>query len=329
MTLSRRAALAGAVLSATAALLAPAGAQAQERFPSRQITLVVPAPPGGGTDTFARLLAELVEPTFGQKMVVENRPGGGGAVGTTLATQARPDGYTLLLAWSGPITAGPHSMQVAYTPDSYKPIFFIGSSAYVMCAKADFPAADPNAFIANLKANPGRYTYGADGIGGSGHLGISRAFRALGVNQRMIPFSGSGETLRNFLGGHVTFYVGSITTILPHVRSGTAKCHMLTSAENNPALPGTASIGSLGHPEAATTLWWGVFGPRALPADRVQIIFNALTEAAKSQRFLDTLQAQGVTRQPMPPEQFERNLRAEYTALGEVAKAIGLQRATR
>jgi tripartite-type tricarboxylate transporter receptor subunit TctC len=311
------------------ALLACAGVipvAAQERYPSRPIQLIVPSPPGGGTDIFGRQLAELVEPILGQKLVVENKPGGGGTVGTTLVTQARPDGYTLGMIWNSPLTTSPHSLQVPYTPDSYTPIIQIGSSSYVLCTAPDFPAANGKEFIAHLKQNPGKYTYGNDGVGGTMQLAAERIFGEFGAKVRPVPFGGAGETARNFLGGHVDFYGGSLPPILPHVAAGKAKCLVLTSAANNPALPAASGLADLGAPGAETVLWWGVIGPKGLPADRVQAIEAAFRKAAESPRFKEVQQKQGATAVIRGSDEMAKLIRSEHAALGAVAQSLGLQR---
>ena len=174
--------------------------------------------------------------------MIENKPGGGGSVGTALITQARPDGYTLLMNFNGPMTTLPHSLQVPYTLDSYTPIIQVGSGSYVLCTAPDFPAANAKELIANLKQNPGKYTYGNDGVGNTMQLAAERIFRHFDVKARPVPFGGAGETARNFLGGHVDFYGGSLPPILPHVAAGKAKCLMLTSAADNPAMPGASGL---------------------------------------------------------------------------------------
>jgi tripartite-type tricarboxylate transporter receptor subunit TctC len=314
-----------AALAALVAVGALPGA-AQEKYPSRPIQLIVPSPPGGGTDIFGRQLAELVDPILGAKIVVENKPGGGGTVGTTLVTQAKPDGYTLGMIWNSPLTTSPHSLQVPYTPDSYTPIIQIGSSSYVICAQPDFPASTGKEFIEHLKKNPGKYTYGNDGVGGTMQLAAERIFGHFGVKVRPVPFGGAGETARNFLGGHVDFYGGSLPPIIPHVTAGKAKCLILTSAANNPALPSASGLADLGAPEMETVLWWGVIGPKGLPADKVQTLEAAFRKAAESPRFKEVQAKQGATSVIRRPEEMAKLIRAEHAALGEVARSLGLQR---
>jgi tripartite-type tricarboxylate transporter receptor subunit TctC len=312
--------------SVLAAIALSAGAALGQGFPERPITLIVPAPPGGGTDVFARQLAEIVEPLLKQKVVVENKAGGGGTVGTTLVTAARPDGHTLGFIWNSPLTTSPHTLPVAYTPDSYQPVLSIGYSSYVLCTQPDFPAANAQEMIAHIKANPGKFTYGNDGVGGTMQLAAERIFRKLDARVRPVPFGGAGETAKNFLGAHVTFYGGSLPPILPHAKAGKAKCLILTSAEGNSALPEASGLSGLGIGSEETVLWWGLIAPKGVPAERLAIITKAFTEAASTARFKDVMTQQGAVHAVKDAPSMDKAIRSELVALGEVAKAIGLEK---
>lgn len=310
------------LMAAAAVLAMPAGAALA--FPDRPITVIVPSPPGGGTDTFARALAEIAERSLGQKVVVENKPGGGGTVGTTLISAARPDGYTLGFVWNSPLTTSPHSLSVSYTPDSYQPLLSIGYSSYVLCAQPDFPAANAKELIEKLKAAPGKYTYGNDGVGGTMQLAAERIFRKLDVKVRSVPFGGAGETAKHFLGGHVDFYGGSIPPILAHEKAGKAKCLIVTSAEANPALPAASGLDALGIGSDATVLWWAMIAPKGIPQDRLAILTKAFTQAAEEPRFKELMEKQGAIFALKDAAATDAAIRAELAALGEVAKSIGI-----
>jgi tripartite-type tricarboxylate transporter receptor subunit TctC len=310
-----------AALASVLILAAPALA-----FPDRPITLIVPAPPGGGTDVFARQLADLAEGVLKQKVVVENKAGGGGTVGTTLIAAARPDGHTLGFVWNSPLTTSPHALPVSYTPDSYVPILSIGYSSYVLCAQPDFPAKDAQEMVTVLKQNPGKFTYGNDGVGGTMQLAAERIFRKLDVKVRAVPFGGAGETAKNFLGGHVSLYGGSLPPILAHAKAGKAKCLLLTSAEPNASLPDAAGLSKLGIGGEETVLWWGLIAPKNIPADRLAVIAKAFNAAATDPKFKAVMEQQGAVHAPKDGAAMDKAIRAELTALGEVAKAIGIER---
>lgn len=322
----RIATLLGALAAATLTTTVVVTAASAQDYPAKPITLIVPSPPGGGTDIFARQLAELLEPVLKQKVIVDNKAGGGGSVGTTLVTAAQPDGYTLGFVWNSPLTTSPHSLAVAYTPDSYATVMSIGYSSYVLCAAPDFPAADASEMVAQIKANSGKFTYGNDGVGGTMQLAAERVFARLGAKVRPVPFGGAGETARNFLGGHVTFYGGSLPPILPHVAAGKAKCLMLTSAAGNPALPKAAGLDAIGLGKEETVLWWLLIAPAKTPPAIVARLEAAFSQVAKTDKFKDVMAKQGATVRVLGAKDTGALIRSELAALGEVAKAVGIQR---
>lgn len=307
-------------------LVATHVANAQEHYPSRPVQVIIGAPAGGGIDGITRVLADLAEPRLGQKLVIENKPGGGGTIGMALVAQAKPDGYTLISTWNSPVTSTVHSLKVPYTPDDFTPILRISSGAYVFCVAPNFPASNGREFIDYLKAKPNQYAYGNDGVGGTAQLAAERIFRAAGIQQRTIPFSGALDVAKNFLGGYIPIYVGSILPILPHVEAGKAKCPLLTSAEGNPSLPKAQGLRDLGMADSATVLWRAILGPKNMPADRVKTLETALRQAAEEPRFKDFLAKQGETLWLGGPNELRELIRNEYKALGEVSAALGLKK---
>ena len=305
-------------------LCAASPAAAQEKFPTRPIEIIVPTPPGGGTDITARLLAELVEPMLGQKVVVVNKAGAGGTLGMSAVVQAKPDGYTLGGLWNAPLTMTPHSQAVPYSLQDYVAISLADTAPALLCTKPDFPANTGKEFIEVIRSNPNKYTYGNDGVVGMLHLSTERIFTRLGVKARPVPFGGAGETLKNFLGGHVDIYAGSIPPIVPHVKAGSAKCLLLTSKEKNAAVPQAASLSELGIPETATYLWHGIVGPKGIPPDRVAILEKAFAQAAKSGKFRQLMEARGVTVEGSGAAEFRKLIDTEFKAMGEVVTALGM-----
>ncbi|MBI1990602.1 MAG: tripartite tricarboxylate transporter substrate binding protein [Betaproteobacteria bacterium] len=305
-------------------LCAASPAAAQEKFPSRPIEIIVPTPPGGGTDITARLLAELVEPMLGQKVVVVNKAGAGGTLGMSAVVQAKPDGYTLGGLWNAPLTMTPHSQAVPYSLQDYVAISLADTAPALLCTKPDFPANTGKEFIEVIRSNPNKYTYGNDGVVGMLHLSTERIFTKLGIKARPVPFGGAGETLKNFLGGHVDIYAGSIPPIVPHVKAGAAKCLLLTSKEKNAAVPQAASLSELGIPETATYLWHGIVGPKGIPPDRIAILEKAFARAAKSDKFRQLMEAKGVTVEGSGAAEFRKLIDTEFKAMGEVVTSLGM-----
>jgi tripartite-type tricarboxylate transporter receptor subunit TctC len=286
----------------------------------------VPIAPGGGTDVFARLLAEIVGTQLGQPIVVENRPGASSTIGTQFVTEQRADGTTLLFTANSPITAAPHVMTVRYTVDQLEPLFVVGHTGFTLCVRQDSPIRDAQGLIAAMRAAPGRMTYGTDGVGGNMHLAAERAFRALGVEATMVPFQGAAQTLTAFTGGHIDLYGGSIAVAMPAIRDGRARCLILTQRAQHPEVPTGTGLDALGIPNEETLIWWGMMAPRGLPPATRTTLLNAFEAAWRSERFQQQLARSGVTPQFRNPEQMAQLIATENEGLARVVRQIGLER---
>jgi len=306
------------VLAGLALAFASAGALAAET-----LKVIVPTAPGGGTDGFFRVLAHEAEPLLGESVIIVNVPGAGGTIGVTQMVRAT-DNQTVAGVWLGPITVSPNTMKVPYAPTDYIPVVQVSSAPYIVCVHPDFPANDGAGLIAELKKNRDKYTYGNDGLGGPGHLGMARILGATGGKARDIPFKGAGETLQNFLGKHVDIYVGSIPPILPHVQQGKAKCLLVTSAERVAAMPQAAGLKDLGIPQEETILWRALIAPKSMPPERVAKIEAAFEKAANappSRKFLEDAGEQVEIRKGQALRDY---IDREYAAMGAVAKTLKL-----
>lgn len=307
-------------LTAAAALATPAFAE----YPERAIELTIPAGAGGGTDTSARKLAILLEEALGTSIAVLNVGGGGGSVGASQFMQAKPDGYSLFATWNSPLTTVPQVQNVAYSLDSFTPIASTSETAYTLCVNADFPAATGEEFLAELAANPAKYTYGNDGIGGTMQLAAERIFQTRDIDAIAIPFGGAGETLQNFLGGHVNIYGGSISTVLPYVETGEAKCLLVTSANDVPALPQASGLAALGLGDKETLLWRAILGPKDLDPAIVTKLADIIETAVNDPSYVEFLVTKGEVPNVVKGADLGARLQAEYEALAEVSKGLGL-----
>jgi tripartite-type tricarboxylate transporter receptor subunit TctC len=288
------------------------------------LRVIVPTPPGGGTDGYFRVLAREVEPLLNEPVIIMNVPGAGGTIGVAQLTRAQPDGQTAAGVWLGPITVSPNTMKVSYTPADYIPVVQVSSAPYVLCVHPDFPANDAPGLIAELKKNPDKYTYGNDGAGGPGQLATARILRATGASARDIPFKGAGETLTAFLGKHVDIYVGSIPPILQHMQSGAAKCLLVTSSDRISALPKAGALRDIGIPNEETILWRALIVPKGTPPDRVARLESAFERAASSpnaRKFLEDAGEQVAIRKGA---ELRGYIDREYEAMRTVAKALNL-----
>lgn len=307
-------------LAAVAALATPALAE----YPERAIELTIPAGAGGGTDTSARKLAILLEEALGTSIAVLNVGGGGGSVGASQFMQAKPDGYSLFATWNSPLTTVPQVQNVAYSLDSFTPIASTSETAYTLCVKADFPAATGEEFLTELAANPAKYTYGNDGIGGTMQLAAERIFQIKNIDAIAIPFGGAGETLQNFLGGHVDIYGGSISTVLPYVETGEAKCLLVTSANGVPALPQASGLAELGMGDEETLLWRAILGPKDMDPAIATMLADIIETAVNDPSYVEFLATKGEVPNVVKGADLGARLNAEFDALSEVSKGLGL-----
>lgn len=307
-------------LTAAAAMATPAFAD----YPERAIELTIPAGAGGGTDTSARKLAILLEEALGQSIAVLNVGGGGGSVGASQFMQANPDGYSLFATWNSPLTTVPQVQNVAYSLDSFTPIASTSETAYTLCVGADFPAETGEEFLVELAANPDKYTYGNDGIGGTMQLAAERIFQAREISAIAIPFGGAGETLQNFLGGHVDIYGGSISTVLPYVETGEAKCLLVTSAADVPALEQASGLAAVGMPENETLLWRAILGPQGMDPEIVEMLGAIIETAVNDPSYVEFLATKGEVPNVVLGEDLGARLQAEFDALAAVSASLGL-----
>jgi tripartite-type tricarboxylate transporter receptor subunit TctC len=315
--------LAALAAASFTSLLQPASA---EHFPDRPIRIIVPVGAGGGTDVFARALGDMASSALGQPVVIENRPGASGTIGVQQVINASPDGYTIGFVWNSPLTAAPHSTNARYTPDDYVAMFDIGYSAYTLCARPNFPANTLKEMIEEVRARPNTYTWGNEGAGGTLHLGVERVLQTLGLKMTVVPFQGGSQSLNALLGGHISFYGGSVVVGMGAIRAKTMKCLLLTTAEDNPEVPGASGLASIGLADHAVTIWWGMIAPKGIPAERMERLQAAFQDALQSERVHGILVAQGATPRMRTGDTLRSAIHNEYTALGEVAKRLGIQK---
>lgn len=260
------------------ALSAPvAHAQA---WPAKPIRMVVPFPAGGATDLFARVLSQRLGERLGQPLVVENRPGAGGALGTDLAAKAPPDGYTLLLT-----TSSTHSIAPALgaklpfdTARDFTPIVHLGNAPSIMLVPNSSPARSVAEWIAHAKARPGRLNYGSSGIGTIVQLTAELFKTQAGVFVVHIPYKGTALAIPDLASGKLDVLFDSLPTGLPHVRDGRLRALGVTSAKRTPLAPDLPAIAEV-LPGFESNTWFGLYGPRGLPADIVARVNQAANQA--------------------------------------------------
>ena len=311
------------LLAAALGVLLSAGPLAQS-YPVKPVRIVVPYAPGGAVDIVARAVGQEMTKRLGQTVLVENRTGAGGNIGSDAVAKAPPDGYTLLMA-SPANTINPSLYaKMPYDPmRELAPIALIGSVPTVLIANRSLPVQNVQQLVALAKAQPGALIFGSGGSGTTEHLAGEMFKSAAGVNMLHVPYKGGAQVITDLLGGQIALMFVNQLGALPHITSGKVKALGVASAQRSDALPQVPTFAEAGYPEMKVSVWWGVMGPGALPKEIVtqlnREIIGALSSPEMKQR-LETLSARplGGT-----PEEFAKFFADETARWAKVVKASG------
>ncbi|TAK82534.1 MAG: tripartite tricarboxylate transporter substrate binding protein [Betaproteobacteria bacterium] len=304
-----------------AALLACAAALAQG-FPARPIRIVVPFPPGGGTDVVARAVAPSMSQTLGQPVIVENRSGAGGNIGTEAVAKSAPDGYTLLVASAATAINNTLAKNISWELSrDFAPVALLVINQSLLVAHPSVPASNVKELIALAKSKPGQVTYGSYGNGSSAHL-IGELFKMMaGVDLLHVPYKGAAPAVNDLLGGQVNLVFADVAAVLPHVKAGRLKPLGIGSSRRFEGLPDVPTISEAGVPGFEAGGFLGLVAPAGTPAAAI----GALNAAAVKSLAVPEVHARlvGLATVPMggTPEQFGQHLRAEVEKWAKVIRA--------
>ncbi|KAA2212537.1 Bug family tripartite tricarboxylate transporter substrate binding protein [Teichococcus oryzae] len=313
---------------AGAALVRPALLRAQDRsWPSHPIRLVVPFGPGGGTDITVRLLAPKLSELLGQSIVVENRPGAGSTLGVDFVAKSPPDGYTLVLATlsSTGVAAGLYS-KLPYDPvrdlTAIAPTNFIPICHSVITKGV--AVRDTAEWVARLRANPGRYSYGSSGIGSTGHLASASFLQRIGASAVHVPYRGAGQVFTAMLAGEVHFNSDIPSLMLPYNRAGQVRTLFVATEERSSLMPDVPTAAEAGLGDYKAYSWYGIFGPAGLPADSVTRMNAAINEALEDPAIRQRLDEMGTpAMRGYTPERFARYVKEEVDLWVPIVRASG------
>jgi tripartite-type tricarboxylate transporter receptor subunit TctC len=315
------------MLLAAAATAASRSAAAQAAWPNRPLRMVIPWPPGQSTDVQGRLVAQLLTQRLGQNVVPENKPGAGGQIGTDFVAKAAADGHTLLAASIGPITFSPLVQRTPYDVDKeFAPIAYYGISPYLLLIRPRFPATDARGFVAEVKRNPGKYTYASSGIGGAQHLLTAVFCAQAGLDALHIPFQGSGPAMAAFLGDQVDFAIETVAAAGALVKQGALRPLGITTAKPSallPALPPLAEAADL--PGYDIGGWNGLMAPIATPAPILARLRDEVLAGLVTPEMKAPFATIGVDLAPEGPEAFQALLRRERALFGPVIRQLGIR----
>jgi len=316
--------LVGAAVAAAGAL--PALSSAQQPYPLKPVRIISPFAPGGGNDAFCRTLAPRLGEQLKQQIIVENRPGANGIIGTEAAARAAPDGYTIILIPSGHAVNATLYRKLPFdSVKDFTPISLAGSSPLILAVHPSLPAKNPKELAALAKSRPGELTFGSAGVGSSGHLAGALFETLTGARITHIPYKGMGIAVTDLIGGQVSMTFGTSLSVIPHVRSGRLRALAVTGAARSPALPDLPTVAESGVPKYEASLWYGFVGPARLPADIVRRLNAELVTVLGMPDVRERLSGQGVDAGSSTPDAFSRLLVSDIDRWAAVIRRLGLQ----
>lgn len=314
------------LLAALISAAAFAPAYAQQPYPAKPIRIISPFAPGGGNDILCRTIAQKLTDNIKQQVIVENRPGANGIIGTEAAARAAPDGYTIVLIPSGhAVNASLHRKLPYDSIRDFTPITLVGSSPLILAVHPSVPAKSVKELAALAKARPEQLTYGSAGIGSSGHLGGALFETLTGAKMVHVPYKGMALAVSDLMGGQVSLVFGTSLSVMPHVRSGRLRALATTGAKRSPALPELPTVAEAGVAGYEASLWYGFVGPARIPNDIVRRINGEIVAVLKSAEVRERLASQGVEASPSTPEAFAQLMVSDLDRWAKVVQRAGIR----
>lgn len=316
-----------AAITAVSLLAAPA-ALAQGAFPSKAMVMIVPYTPGGSADAMSRAIATRLGTALGRNIVVDNRPGASGMIGTEMVTKADPDGHTLLGHTSSyPATAAVRAKLPFDPAKSIIPVGMTARAPMLFAIHPSIPAKSVKELIAVVKKEPKKYflNYGSSGTGGNNHFSGALFASAAGIKMQHVPYKGISNAVTALASGEVEVVIASSSALLPQRDSGRIRILGVTSAQKSPLFPDLPTVASQGAPGYEYELWWGTFAPAGLPADRLKQLYNEIQKivvSADMKKFLDT---QGAEAWQLPLAQLPDLLPKEIARYKKAAQLAGIE----
>jgi tripartite-type tricarboxylate transporter receptor subunit TctC len=304
------------------AITLPAHAQT---YPDRTIRIIVPFAAGGSTDIVARTTSQNLAERLRQPIVIDNRGGGGGNIGSDMVAKAAPDGYTLLIGTVGSLTINPALYKkMPYEPlKDLTPIGYIGSTPHVLVVHPSLPARSVRELTALARSKPGELNYASGGTGGSTHL-AAELFKSLSkVDMVHVPFKGGALGMVSLLGGHVDLMFQTMPPVLPHVKSGRLRALGMTGADRSPLLPALPTIAESGLPGYEVTQWWGLLGPSGLSSAIVARLNSELNAILQQADVKERFATEGADAAPNTPEWFASRMKSESAKWAKIVRASG------
>lgn len=313
------------LLALVAALALSVAAQGQ--YPDKPIRLIVPFAPGGVTDTSGRVVADALSKRLGQPIVVENKAGASGNIGTQQVAAAAPDGYTLVLGFDGTLVINPHvfaNFPIDVTKD-LEPIGKIGDATLIIVAHPSFPAKTLPELIAYSKTQPNGVAYGTSGVGGTPHIAGELLKLRTGANLTHIPYKGGGQAMTDALGGNVPIVYTAVAGAMPHIKSGRLVPVAVSSLKRAPSLPDVPTFIEAGVADFESSSWVALLAPAKTPRAIIDRLNRELNAVLADAAIVEKLATLGIVATPGPPQQLADQIRTDLARYGKVVKAAGIK----
>ncbi|MBX9902749.1 MAG: tripartite tricarboxylate transporter substrate binding protein [Burkholderiales bacterium] len=314
-------------LAAMLVLMFVAGAAAAQKFPERPIRVIVPLPPGSASDFLSRTLSGPLTELYGQQVVVDNRPGAGGLIGSGILAKATGDGYTYAMVAPPHTVAALLQKNPPYHPlRDFTMVMEVASIPNIIAVTPGLPARNLKELVALLKADPSKYNYASLGVGTLAHIGAEIFNQAAGVRTVHVPFKVVPDVLSETVSGRVHYLVFTVPTISPVVRDGRLRALAVTSAKRNPAFPNIPSVVEEGLPAARSDGWFGLLGPAGVPKKIVAQLAADVKKIITEPRIRETFAKQGAEAAvDSGPEAYDKLMKSEYERYVKLVKDVGMQ----
>jgi tripartite-type tricarboxylate transporter receptor subunit TctC len=296
-------------------------------WPNKPIRIIVPGGPGGVTDIRARWLGERLGPALGQLIVVENRSGAGGNLGTAAVAHSAPDGYTLVIVHIGTMAINPHLYaSLGYDPlTDLVPITRLGAGPQVLVVHRDVPAASVAELLSLARAKPDELSFVSPGIGTPGHLASSMLLYLTGTKATHIPYKGGGQAVVDLVAGHVTWTIEGLTVLKPFIQDGRLRPLAVTSAQRVKSMPDLPTMAEAGVPGYDFTAWAGLAAPAGTPDPIIKKLYGEIARILATPEAREWFESFGVEPGGEPPDVFAALVRTEYSKMGDVIRATGIK----
>jgi tripartite-type tricarboxylate transporter receptor subunit TctC len=299
-----------------------AGAASAQPYPNKTIKLIVPVSAGGGSDMVGRAVADRLSRALGQTVIVDNIGGGGGVLGTQATQRAAPDGYTLMLGYVATHGTNPAVRKVPYDAvKDFTPIGMVGTTPNVLVVTASLPIQNFADFLAYVKANDTKMSYGSSGQGSLTQLSMEMLKQQINSEMVHVPYKGIAPAITDLLGGQTQSMMPGLAAALPHLKGGKMRAIAVTGAKRHALLPDVPTFTELGYKAVDSVQWYGIVGPAKMPADITKRLSETLRAAISTPDFREKLQSEAIDPSPMSPEQFGDYIKSEVTRWTQIAKS--------